>query len=138
MRSASGNREGLTLSQLEQMVLSGEAGADDEVCHGGTWVRVSSVPYLRRMLRARSAPAPIPASPAGEGGPLPSIPLVPGPDGKLRPDDAVVLAMLRAGSDRSRMERTRLVGRVVTALAALLLAGELLHMLKTILFPPVR
>jgi hypothetical protein len=136
LRTAAGVREGLSLPQLETLVRSGEARADDEVCRGGRWTRVDAVPYLRRLLAAPPAGA-APVRPGPGGLVLPDIPLRPGPDGRPEPDAAVVAALL-GGGERRDPGRWRVLGRVLMVFAVVLLLVEGALLLNALLNPPVR
>lgn len=110
---------GLTLFRLEALVRSGTLEGHHRVCADGKWMRVDEVPYLRRQLdlranvlqAVRSAPKPTPRH------------VKVGNVVHLFPE--VTAAKLPLPSDRDKMRKVYIAGRVIMVLAVLVLVAEM-------------
>lgn len=111
-RGATGQREALTVYQLQQLVRSGEVGLDDEVRFAnGPWRRVAEEPRLARLA---------PTSQAING-----VALERDQEGRLLPPSSDQIAlMLAQGAESEDFARSMAKARrVLIAVACLLFAG---------------
>jgi hypothetical protein len=116
---------GLTLIRLEGLVRSGTVEGHHLVSSNGKWMRVDEVPYLRRQIELRRMLST--ARP----------PLAPKRPTRVRVGNVVhlfpesSLSQLPLVSDKQRNSRIKLVARIVTILAGLVLLMEAFFLLRS-------